>query len=794
MADISNISKINSAISKMDFASNTKNANKNKLKDITSIAEKVSKINQNKNKIQNSNFLSTQAKHATELFNNMSKISKNLVNQTKQFTITSLKNLKDISSSSLKAVGRISSELANEIKDSIGFNKQGFFTTLFARINPVIGYAIGKIISTDTFKNLIGKLKDKVIESFSYIHKKISGVFTKMWDGMVSRSKSIYSYVKSFFVKDNKEIKKKTKTVRNITPQIKKKVPKLAKGGLIGKDGLAYVHSAEVVGSMDQIKKDIQSAVGISVKKSWNPITTLFREAKGEKNFYKDQPWQHILIREIKEMREAIIDREGKWTVAWKKMLDQHPIFKGMIKTIKALLNPIKTLSKGFGLIKKSFGILTYPIRALFRKKGVGYESDVKGKTQNQILGMIFSNEMSRLDKMVLLSTDIKNAIFDLTQYTTGKKMKGATAKKEDNRNIMKKALDFIVSPITKRLKGRKRAGEIKKLLREGGSHEELLAAQEELNDPKNKILRKRFNRRTINDVFNDTIYSGKKGWEKLESKFFNVDLNQDKLNKLNTSVEESSVKENIPLRNLNEIGNDQLIEIKKLIEISGEIRDNAKCSCVSEEKILKFISNGRPITSFSSPLQSKRGGKSFKPTIVVEDKKLGKIINIENIRNAAKDKKQNKLFTYIGDSIDGVKGAVKKSGKGLMRYLMLGLGSIGSIFGSTVGSIGGLIGSGMSSLVTGLGGLGSLLFSSLGSLGGLLGNSISSVVKNLGTSITALGASLFTKIKSLFNPEQDDDLDFDLDGKKKKEKLNLIKILLKKEVFGNLYLVRILI
>ncbi len=660
--DISKISSLNSSISKMSNRVNSKQrAISSKPANIDNLVREVQSRKNNKINKRNVNESNT-------IIKNISTLSGSVVSQTKKFSEMALKNLKEISSNSLRAIGEMSSEMIDEMKESIQFNKQGFVVGLFSTINPLLGHALGKIVDSSAFQNTFGVLKEKISNIFSKITDSLKSTFLNIWRSIKEKTSRLWDGFKSFLGFSSAKEKKRRETDNDeikINKKSLKKIPKLAKGGIIGNEGLAYVHKAEVVGSIGKLKSEFQSAISSGL----TPFTTFFKELKHSKNYYKREDSQKILVDEVILMRKALISKMSHMQIAWQNTLSKHPVFRKLVS---------------------AFGILTFPIRVIFRKKGTGYLQDVKNKNLTQIMGVLYINQMTRLDRLIELSTDTRTALYDIAQFTTGIQYKGSKAKKLETK---KKSIadKTLFKPFTSYFKNYIRASQINSMRREGASQEEIEQALSEMSDKNNLMLAFMLSSGVGNNILSRGYSNVKMGIKKgiaytkgfLHRSLFGNQAQKtfEDLQGLKKLVEKPKRLTSIDLSQL------QVDELKKLVSISENIEKNTLCGCENMSTMVRFISDKEETGHGSHGSLIKKLENKSKNQDIIITKDQYTVRSIEKLTDlvTSNSKKELQILSDTESYTQKLFKIEKRRNKGFFGFLFNGL------FGITKNIMGGM-------------------------------------------------------------------------------------------------------
>jgi uncharacterized protein with PIN domain len=322
------------------------------------------------------------------------------------------KGVKSVTIDTAKATKDAIGDYGKAISSDISFNKQNIVAMALAKSTPIYGYFVAKFMETDVFKRAAERMKQSIGNAFGSLAK----VFRR---GAKAPGKD-----------------------KNVTG----KIPHMAKGGVVQKEGVAKLHAAEVVMPIDKLldRMDETTAVSKNIGKILSKMTiatassnkalsaminhpdetpfgkkrkegltkSFFKILREEKERYKD-PIEVRQLRELIAIREELGAEMKVWPEVWSRLMAKHPMFRSLA-----------ILSKGVG---KMIGLVTWkPLYALGKMRG-GYKTELSSSTQplaalNENIGILYAGSMWRYDNMLNLLKAIAVATRDTASYITGKK------------------------------------------------------------------------------------------------------------------------------------------------------------------------------------------------------------------------------------------------------------------------------------------------------------------------------------------------------------------------------------
>jgi len=318
------------------------------------------------------------------------------------------KGSKDALSQTLKAA-----------QDDVKYDPQKMVAMALAKTSPIFGYYVSRFVETDVFKTATARMKANISSSLS----------------------GVGGSLKSFFTGKEKGVKESKKIGKGLvmTKKTKEKIPKMAKGGVVGKGGLAQVHAAEVVMPIDKLLERMDKQISIQKAMSahsirWQTgalakmdtyIGDLHAQQKTGivKGFFKalqevqtqyEEPSERRMLRSLLAIQSAIGAQIGTWEQVWQKMMIEHPTFRTLLY-----------LQKSFRTV---FGLPFKPIFGFFKARG-GYKGHLSKEKQpftamNENLGILYTGTMYRLDGIAMYTRATAEATRDLSTAITGTKYK----------------------------------------------------------------------------------------------------------------------------------------------------------------------------------------------------------------------------------------------------------------------------------------------------------------------------------------------------------------------------------
>ena len=313
-----------------------------------------------------------------------------------------------------KAGKDVLTQYSKAISEDISFNKQNVVAMSLARATPLFGYFATKFMQTDVFKTAAAKMRANVSEA-------LGTAAAKFKEG-----------VGGFFEK----LKITGQKERPIKTPIKS-IPKMQHGGFVERAGLAMVHPAEVVMPIEKVLGKIDESISvtkelaiISRKAQLHTLAKMgtfvqgiehmekvgifkgfLRALSDVQNRYR-QPANIRMLRAVLAIQDSLGATIGTWPQVWQKMLVEHPTFRNIMFSLRAMKNIIGTPVE-----------LIYQV---FKSRG-GYKAHLsKAKNPMQAtaenIGLVYSEGMWRLDNIAKFTRASAEATRDLSSAFTGKK------------------------------------------------------------------------------------------------------------------------------------------------------------------------------------------------------------------------------------------------------------------------------------------------------------------------------------------------------------------------------------
>jgi len=254
------------------------------------------------------------------------------------------------------------------LKQDVDIDK-GKLSVLATRTGPVMGFFITKFFETPAFKNTMDTIKNKVASTMSSAGQKFKNVIVSSAKAIKNSFSSVFRGIGNFFRRITgrkpkempmKKLKSETRhgvfaekegEIKYYPTSGRKRmgeIPKLQKGGVIGRSGLAHVHSAEVV---MPIKKLMAYQFGIQ-KQMQESVIEGFEKSQEKTYDEYNKPFYKKFLVGLSEIKYAISQDPTNIVYRMKEMwinfLDRHPVFMGLYKfskfMIKTIMAPFKWL------------------------------------------------------------------------------------------------------------------------------------------------------------------------------------------------------------------------------------------------------------------------------------------------------------------------------------------------------------------------------------------------------------------------------------------------------------------
>lgn len=449
-------------------------SNEDKARNINSMSSYINKLETDTKKTiedVKTERVKTVGAYSTAI-NNLARISTTVAHGVKNMTTGTIKFTRESLASFKRSVG-----------EDFRVDKANLLAQSLAKATPIFGYFAGKFVESGMFKDLAMKIKERLGAALTAVAAKFREAATNIWDKL--KSSRFGSWVGEKFKR-----KKETgmnEAVESRLGRLEKDIPKMQKGGLVQKDTYAKIHAGEVVApieklinplqqiadniaklvtdfrsylsmQMDKIvaeKREVKVAMGSTsgfmakprnifelqamqasaqmfgqtqqvLEKQQVGMITAFKDAYKAVVTRYNVPTQQRILQTLLEMKLTLTGQTKIWPLVFTKMYMQHPSTRTMFFLIKGL--------------QKTFSLPGRLIRGLFDKKG-GYAAKLPKvgsytEKQTNILGMIFTYGMVRLDNIAHHVKDGTRAVNRLYEHFTGKKKRVATDIKEETFTI----------------------------------------------------------------------------------------------------------------------------------------------------------------------------------------------------------------------------------------------------------------------------------------------------------------------------------------------------------------------
>ena len=334
-------------------------------RDIGSVAAKMRSKKQSEVQVQEMN----TAKQSAEVLSSVNTI----LDKLKVAATALAKGTKDITVGTAKATKDFVSQYGRAVSEDISVNKQNVVGMALARSSPIFGYFAAKFVETNVFKSAMSRIKQSLVNAFSFLGNKIKGMFS-----------------------------------RNKTPS----------------------------GSGDQMADwDEDSKTGPQAAARRTRNRSASKKGQGGIDFTPVVTELQKIAEYIIAIKE-VIKKELDGAFAWRgKVFDILTEFK--IETLGFLTSYKTTFFKTFGnlpfvqsfmkLSRLGNTLFISPIKMLFRPRGGYYSKLPRGGNMfgniQTTLGLIYTTTQPKLDDMV-------NYLKIMAESLTGKKQKGVKEEK----------------------------------------------------------------------------------------------------------------------------------------------------------------------------------------------------------------------------------------------------------------------------------------------------------------------------------------------------------------------------
>lgn len=393
------------------------------------------------------------------------------------------------------------------LKQDVDIDK-GKLSVLATRTGPVMGFFITKFFDTPAFKNTMNTIKNKVASTMSVAGQKFKNVIVSGAEAIKNSFSSVLRGIGNFFrritgrkPKETPMKKLKSETRHGVFAEKEGEIkyyptsgrkrmgeiPKLQKGGVIGRSGLAHVHSAEVVMPIRKLM-----AYQLRIQKQMQEGVIEGFEKSQEKTYDEyNKPFYKKFLVGLSEIKYAI-SRDPTNIVyrmreMWINFLDRHPVFMGLYKfsklMIKMTLAPFKWLfSSRTGKWNRYVSRDSNPLVAMSQTIGAFYP--LMMWKYNQIVELLklqveatrsISDKKHgklRLPKMYKKSrfSILTRGVIKLLKYV-GRKAEGIMEKERVKRRTPERIKKRILEQVAKRVAKEKKKGkspiEIKRIAKE---------------------------------------------------------------------------------------------------------------------------------------------------------------------------------------------------------------------------------------------------------------------------------------------------------------------------------------
>jgi len=378
--------------------------------------------------------------------------------------------VKAITISTAKSTKEAISQYGRAISEDISFNKRNIIAMSLSRATPLFGYFAAKFMETDVFRNMAQKIKEKIGGALSTVAAKFSGMISTAWgkardfvSGIAGKATSIFKREKERPTKTPMSAEGRiTSEVNERLKSIEAQIPKLQRGGIVARGGLAEVHAGEIVAPIDKVldKLDESRAFASEVVKSLvSSLHGMTRHGMRLETYVAQEPtrrrgiirgffhameqsWKRHeapanvrMLRALLELKTSLIGETNRWRFIWQKMMYEHPVLRAAVYTFRAFRH-----------------VIEFPFSYMFRARG-GYIGDLP-KSKNmffnmtQVLGMLYSTGMWKLDQILQVLKASATAQRDLSSAVTGAKYETIPGVGKGGWSIAGKMIRAIASPI----------------------------------------------------------------------------------------------------------------------------------------------------------------------------------------------------------------------------------------------------------------------------------------------------------------------------------------------------------
>lgn len=384
-------------------------AQQQRIADISNVAKTVNTMKKDVDqKIKETQFEMGESDNIERVQSSMNKVLQKL-SDTIGAMATGVKNITiDTAAATKDAIA----QYGKAVSEDISVNKQNIVAMALSRTTPLFGYFAAKFMETDVFRKAATKMR----EGFGNVIGGITNLFRKGAKGVGERLRG---------------------AGREGGPPAAP--PKMQHGGFVERGGMAQLHPAEVVMPIDDVLKRVDEQVGVakqfmqiarlqqlkalgrmnvfvadSQKKARVGLVKGFMRAWSEVATQYMEPTDKRMLRALLAIQDALGAQIGTMRQVWTKMLIEHPFFRNLLFSFRALTGLVKFPAK-----------LVYKF---FKARG-GYRAQIS-RARNPMMataehtGLIYAEGMWRLDNIALFTRATAEAVRDLSSFITGKRYK----------------------------------------------------------------------------------------------------------------------------------------------------------------------------------------------------------------------------------------------------------------------------------------------------------------------------------------------------------------------------------
>lgn len=379
----------------------------NRLRSTTSLSSKMEKAASEREikKISKKGGSREERQSASSLLSNLANLTGTLVDHAAKFNREAARVAMDVTKGSLKTITEAGVQFSQQIAQDVNWNKQAIVAQALSRATPLFGYFAAKFMETDVFKNAAENIKKHIGGAFRAVGEKFGTVFAAGFDkvrGLFGGQKSANNIKKNF------------------------RIPSMAVGGYVAKEGLINVHPAEVVMPIDKVMKLISDRTGggdsgpqmssiLERLTSMNrDYIDIYQNDKKDNRFFMRTFMDALTTQNEDMLVEIKRSLAGNLTIvksvhmAWQKTLELHPGFRA-------------TMIAGEFLYKMTVS----PFKFLFTKRGSIYKTDLPKDVQpianqTKTLHLIYLGMMWQFDNVKKHLSGMYTSIRDIASKITG--------------------------------------------------------------------------------------------------------------------------------------------------------------------------------------------------------------------------------------------------------------------------------------------------------------------------------------------------------------------------------------